>query len=303
MWLGGIEVTISALEKAGILVEALPYIKKFSGKTVVIKYGGNAMLDENLKRAVLTDITLMKFVGINPVVVHGGGPEINAMLKRVGKNSNFVQGLRVTDAETMEITEMVLAGKLNKEIVTMLSGFGAKAVGISGKDAQLLTAAKKPMTVTDAEGREQEVDLGFVGEVTDVNPDIIETLVAKSYIPVIAPVAAGEDGESYNINADYVAGHIAGALKADKLVLLTDVEGIFADYQDKSSLLSTVKAGEVDTLINSGIISGGMIPKIECCVHAIEAGVSQVHIIDGRVPHSILLEIFTDQGIGTMVTP
>lgn len=285
------------------MVEALPYIKKFSGKTVVIKYGGNAMLDEKLKRAVLTDIVLMKFVGINPVVVHGGGPEINAMLKRVGKSSEFVQGLRVTDFETMEITEMVLAGKLNKEIVTMLSGLGAKAVGISGKDAQLITAVKKPMTLLDADGQEQDVDLGFVGDVSEVNPEIIETLVAKSYIPVIAPVGAGEDGQSYNINADYVAGHVAGSLKADKLVLLTDVEGIFADYHDKSTLLSSVKAGDVEGLIHSGIISGGMIPKIQCCVHAIEAGVGQVHIIDGRVPHSILLEIFTDEGIGTMVTP
>jgi len=296
-------VTLSALDKAGILVEALPYIKKFSGKTVVIKYGGNAMLDEKLKRAVLTDIVLMKFVGINPVVVHGGGPEINAMLKKVGKSSEFVQGLRVTDAETMEITEMVLSGKLNKEIVTLLAGLGAKAVGISGKDAQLITAVKKPMRLTDSEGREQEVDLGFVGEVSKVNPEIIETLVGKNYIPVIAPVGAGESGESYNINADYVAGHVAGALKADKLVLLTDVEGIFADYQDKNTLLSTVKAGDVPGLIGCGSISGGMIPKIECCVQAIEAGVGQVHIIDGRKPHSILLEIFTDKGIGTMVTP
>lgn len=296
-------MTISALEKASILVEALPYIKEFSGKTVVIKYGGNAMLDDNLKQAVLTDITLMKFVGINPVVVHGGGPEINAMLQKVGKSSNFIQGLRVTDAETMEITEMVLAGKLNKEIVTMLTGLGAKAVGISGKDGQLLTAEKKPMTVCDANGLEQEVDLGFVGEVTEVNPEIIETLVAKNFIPVIAPVAAGADGESYNVNADYVAGHIAGALGADKLVLLTDVEGIFADYHDKSTLLSSVHAGQVDDLISSGVISGGMIPKIQCCVHAIGTGVGQVHIIDGRVPHSILLEIFTSQGVGTMVTP
>ncbi|HWJ03787.1 MAG TPA: acetylglutamate kinase [Verrucomicrobiae bacterium] len=296
-------MVISAVEKASILVEALPYIKKFSGKTVVIKYGGNAMLDEKLKLSVLTDITLMKFVGINPVIVHGGGPEINAMLKKVGKNSSFVQGLRVTDAETMEITEMVLAGKLNKEIATMLAGLGAKAVGISGKDGGLLTAVKKPMTILNDEGQEEDVDLGFVGEVTAVNPELIETLVAKGYVPVIAPVAAGVEGESYNINADYVAGHIAGALGADKLVLLTDVEGIFADYADKTTLLSTVRAGEVDGLIQSGVIGGGMIPKIQCCVHAIEAGVGTVHIIDGRVPHSILLEIFTDQGIGTMVTP
>ena len=293
---------ISALEKASILIEALPYIKRFSGKTVVIKYGGNAMLDETLKQAVLTDITLMKFVGINPVIVHGGGPEINSMLKKVGKSSSFVQGLRVTDAETMEITEMVLAGKLNKEIVSKLAGLGAKAVGISGKDGGLLTAVKKLMTVVDENGQEQAIDLGFVGEVSEVNPDIIETLVAKGYIPVIAPLASGENGESYNINADYVAGSIAGALKADKLVLLTDVEGIFVDYQDKATLLSTVKVAEVEGLISSGIISGGMIPKIECCAYAIKAGVEKVHIIDGRVPHSILLEIFTDEGIGTMVT-
>ncbi|HEX3015526.1 MAG TPA: acetylglutamate kinase [Desulfobacteria bacterium] len=294
---------LSAFEKAEILVEALPYIKKFSGQTVVIKYGGNAMLDENLKRSVLTDITLMKFVGINPVVVHGGGPEISSMLKKVGKTTEFVQGLRVTDAETMEITEMVLAGKLNKEIVTTLSGLGAKAVGLSGKDGNLLTAVKKPLTITDEAGREQEFDLGFVGEVSQVDPEIVLTLVNKNYIPVIAPVSPGEDGESYNVNADYVAGHIAGALKADKLLLLTDVEGIFADYNDKTSLLSSVSVGEVDGLINSGVISGGMIPKVQCCVQAIQSGVGQVHIIDGRVPHSLLLEIFTDQGIGTMVTP
>jgi acetylglutamate kinase len=296
-------MVLTALEKAKILVEALPYIKNFSGKTVVIKYGGNAMLDEELKKAVLTDITLMKFVGINPVVVHGGGPEINSMLKKVGKSSSFVQGLRVTDKETMEITEMVLSGKLNKEIVGLLAGLGAKAVGISGKDAQLLMAEKKPMTVRDELGMEQEIDLGFVGEVTEVNTEIIETLVAKNFIPVIAPVAAGAQGESYNINADYVAGHIAGALKADKLVLLTDVEGIFADYSDKTTLLSEIKAGDVDGMIEQGIIKGGMIPKIQCCVQAIASGVGKVHIIDGRLPHAILLEIFTDEGIGTMVTP
>jgi acetylglutamate kinase len=295
-------MVLTALEKAKILVEALPYIKNFSGKTVVIKYGGNAMLDEELKKAVLTDITLMKFVGINPVVVHGGGPEINSMLKKVGKSSSFVQGLRVTDKETMEITEMVLSGKLNKEIVGLLAGLGAKAVGISGKDAQLLLAEKKPMTIRDDLGIEQEIDLGFVGEVTEVNTEIIETLVAKNFIPVIAPVAAGAEGESYNINADYVAGHIAGALKADKLVLLTDVEGIFADYSDKTTLLSEIKAGDVDGMIEQGIINGGMIPKIQCCVQAIAGGVGKVHIIDGRLPHAILLEIFTDEGIGTMVT-
>jgi acetylglutamate kinase len=295
-------MVLTALEKAKILVEALPYIKNFSGKTVVIKYGGNAMLDEELKKAVLTDITLMKFVGINPVVVHGGGPEINSMLKKVGKSSSFVQGLRVTDKETMEITEMVLSGKLNKEIVGLLAGLGAKAVGISGKDAQLLLAEKKPMTIRDDLGIEQEIDLGFVGEVTEVNTEIIETLVAKNFIPVIAPVAAGAEGESYNINADYVAGHIAGALKADKLVLLTDVEGIFADYSDKTTLLSEIKAGDVDDMIEQGIINGGMIPKIQCCVQAIAGGVGKVHIIDGRLPHAILLEIFTDEGIGTMVT-
>jgi acetylglutamate kinase len=295
-------MVLTALEKAKILIEALPYIKNFSGKTVVIKYGGNAMLDEELKKAVLTDITLMKFVGINPVVVHGGGPEINSMLKKVGKSSSFVQGLRVTDKETMEITEMVLSGKLNKEIVGLLAGLGAKAVGISGKDAQLLLAEKKPMTIRDDLGIEQEIDLGFVGEVTEVNTEIIETLVAKNFIPVIAPVAAGAEGESYNINADYVAGHIAGALKADKLVLLTDVEGIFADYSDKTTLLSEIKAGDVDGMIEQGIIKGGMIPKIQCCVQAIAGGVGKVHIIDGRLPHAILLEIFTDEGIGTMVT-
>ncbi len=299
---GRTDMVLTALDKAKILVEALPYIKRFSGKTVVIKYGGNAMVDAELKRTVLTDITLMKFVGINPVVVHGGGPEINAMLHKVGKSSSFIQGLRITDAETMEITEMVLSGKINKEIVGIFTSLGAKAVGVSGKDAGLLSAEKKAMTVIDERGGKQDIDLGFVGEITQVNPELIETLVVKNFIPVIAPVAAGADGASYNINADYAAGHIARALRADKLVLLTDVEGIFADYGHRSSLLSEVKVRDIHGMIERGVIHGGMIPKIECCVQAITAGVEQVHIVDGRLPHSILLEIFTDQGIGTMVT-
>lgn len=285
---------ISPLEKASILVEALPYIKKFYGKTVVIKYGGHAMINCELKQAVMTDLVLMKFVGINPVVVHGGGPEITGMLKRLGIESQFVGGLRVTDSATMEVVEMVL-GKLNKEIVALINKFGGRGVGLSGKDANLITATKKL-------GAGQQ-DIGLVGEVAQINPQLVETVIKEGYIPVISPVGAGEDGATYNINADYVAGAMATALKADKLIILTDVEGILADRNDKDSLLSTIKVDEIPSLIERGIIQGGMIPKVECCVKAIQGGVNSTHILDGRVPHSILLEVFTDKGIGTMVAP
>jgi len=291
----------NALEKAEILVEALPYIKKFYGKTVVIKYGGHAMVDCALKKAVLTDVVLMKYVGMRPVIVHGGGPEITAMLKKLGIESRFIGGLRVTDDETMEIVEMVLVGKINKEIVSMLNAFGGRAVGLSGKDAGLLQAARKMGRARRPDGTVEMVDIGHVGEITRVDPDIVSTLIDQGYIPVISPVAMGADRESYNINADYVAGELAVALKAEKLVILTDVEGILADRRDRDSLISVIHAPEVPDLVTRGIIEGGMIPKVECCTRALAGGVGTTHILDGRVPHSILLEVFTDRGIGTMV--
>jgi len=289
-----------ALDKAQVLIEALPYIQKFAGKTMVIKYGGHAMLEQDLKEKVMLDILLLHSVGIRPVVVHGGGPEINSMLNRVGKESQFVRGLRVTDRETMEIASMVLVGKLNTEIISLLNKFGGKAVGLSGKDALLLQAVKKPMKLQNSQGELEEVDLGFVGEIQQVRPGIITSLIEQGYIPVISPVAGGEDGESYNINADTAAGEIAKALKADKFLLLTDVPGVLRDVQDKDSLISFIKEEEIDQLIQDGIISGGMIPKVECAQSALRGGVGSVHILDGRIPHAILLELFTDGGIGTM---
>ncbi|HHW41168.1 MAG TPA: acetylglutamate kinase [Syntrophomonadaceae bacterium] len=289
---------LTPLEKASILVEALPYIRRFAGQTVVIKYGGRAMVSEELKEGVITDCILLKLVGIHPVLVHGGGTEIDTMLRRLGKDWKFVRGQRVTDEETMSVVEMILAGKVNKEIVALINKLGGKGVGISGKDANLIEAGKK--TLPAAPG-EEPVDLGYVGEIIRVNPEIIETMKNEGYIPVIAPIGVGKDGESYNINADYVAGEVAAALGANKLVLLTDVEGILADRNNPSSLLSVVKVSEVPELIRKGIIAGGMIPKIECCVQALKKGVGRVHIIDGRILHSILLEVFTDEGVGTMV--
>ncbi|HAG10852.1 MAG TPA: acetylglutamate kinase [Desulfotomaculum sp.] len=288
-------------EKAAILVEALPYIKKFYGKTVVIKYGGHAMTENELKRAVLTDVVLMKYVGINPVIVHGGGPEINSMLKRLDIKSTFLNGLRITDDETMEVVEMTLVGKINKEVVSMINSFGGKAVGLSGKDADLFQARRKTGQIKKPDGSMAVVDIGLVGEITTVNPRIINTLISESYIPVVAPVAVGPDGESYNLNADHAAGELAVALKAEKLVILTDVEGILRDIDDKDSLISVVETGAIPGLIEEGIIDKGMIPKVECCISAIKGGVETTHILDGRVAHSILLEVFTDRGIGTMV--
>ncbi|NPV91681.1 MAG: acetylglutamate kinase [Firmicutes bacterium] len=287
---------LSAIEKAGILIEALPYIKRFYGKTIVIKYGGHAMIDQGLKEAVAKDLILMRFVGINPVLVHGGGPEISSMLHRLGKQSSFVQGLRVTDRETLEVVEMVM-GKINQDIVTLINRHGGKAVGLSGKDGFLVEAQKKLLNGGD------DVDLGYVGEVGRINPEIIHTVTDSGYIPVISPIGAGPEGEGYNINADIVAGELAAALGADKLILLTDVEGIYRRIDDKNSLISLVRLDEIPGLIDQKVISGGMIPKVECCVKAITGGTGSAHIIDGRTPHSILLEVFTDQGIGTMVVP
>ena len=289
-------------DKAEILVDALPYIQEFYGTTVVIKYGGNAMINDALKENVMRDVALMKFVGIRPILVHGGGPEITGFLKKVGKESTFVSGLRVTDEETVEIAEMVLDGKLNSEIVGLLNLRGVRAVGLSGKDAGLIKAQKKLATVYENDTAHQ-VDIGYVGEVTEINTGIIADLLDQGYVPVIAPIGMGEHGESYNINADYVAAEIAGALHAEKLLLLTDVEGVYKDFADKSSLISQLSMAEAREYIRSGVIEGGMIPKVEACLRALEAGAHKVHIIDGRLTHSIILEIFTSRGIGTMVLP
>ena len=290
----------TAEDKAAILVEALPYIQQFYGKTIVIKYGGNAMINEDLKEKVMQDIALMKYVGIRPVIVHGGGPDITGFLKKVGKESDFVAGLRVTDAETIEIAEMVLDGKVNSEIVNLLNRRGVKAVGLSGKDAGLIKARKKLATVYEGEDT-KKVDIGYVGEVEKVDTGILEDLLEQGYVPVIAPIGVGNGGESYNINADYVAAEIAGALQAEKLLLLTDIEGIYKDFNDKSSFISTLHLPEARQYIKEGIIAGGMIPKVEACLTALEQGAGKTHIIDGRLAHSIILEIFTSRGIGTQV--
>ncbi|HBF37357.1 MAG TPA: acetylglutamate kinase [Firmicutes bacterium] len=288
------------IAKAGVLIEAVPYIQTYHGKIFVIKYGGNAMINEDLKQGVMQDIVLLKFLGIQPIVIHGGGPEITQMLKRVGKPSQFIQGLRVTDSETMEIVQMVLVGKLNKEIVARLNLLGAKAVGLAGQDANLLVAQKtQPTMPPDFQG--EIPDIGYVGEVTQVNTMILKQLIAEDYIPVISSIGVGVDGASYNINADTAAGELAAALQAEKLIMLTDVEGIFQDYQDKSSLISALSIERAHQMINQGIIEGGMIPKVEACIKALQKGVHRTHIIDGRLLHSMLLEILTDQGIGTMV--
>jgi len=281
------------VERANILIEALPYIRSFFGKTFVIKYGGNAMIDQELKKAVMLDVILLKYVGLNPVIVHGGGPEIDQMMKRLGLTPKFVAGRRVTDAETMEIVQMVLVGKVNQEIVSLINKFGGKAIGLSGKDGNLLIAKKR----SGAEG----LDLGFVGDVETVNTDVVNLLCREGYIPVVSSVGVGLDGESYNINADSVAGALAAALKADKLIMLTDVEGIFEDPRDPKTLISALQIDRAQRMIEEGKIDGGMIPKVEACIKALEAGVARTHIIDGRIMHSLLLEIFTDRGIGTMV--
>ena len=289
-------------DKAEILVDALPYIQEFYGTTVVIKYGGNAMINDALKENVMRDVALMKFVGIRPILVHGGGPEITGFLKKVGKESTFVSGLRVTDEETVEIAEMVLDGKLNSEIVGLLNLRGVRAVGLSGKDAGLIKAQKKLATVYENDTAHQ-VDIGYVGEVTEIDTGLITDLLDQGYVPVVAPIGMGAHGESYNINADYVAAEIAGALHAEKMLLLTDVEGVYKDFADKGSLISQLCMAEAREYICSGVIEGGMIPKVEACLRALEAGAHKAHIIDGRLTHSIILEIFTSRGIGTMVLP
>lgn len=284
--------------KAEVLMEALPYIQRFNGKTFVVKYGGRAMVDEQLKASFAQDIVLLKYVGINPVVVHGGGPQIDQTLKRMGIVSRYMQGMRVTDPETLDIVEMVLVGKVNKEIVGLINHQGGMAVGLSGKDGGLILARKMNVAV-DANGEAHEIiDLGMVGEIVEINPTVINSLDENKFIPVIAPVGVGEQGETYNINADLVAGHIAEALGAEKLILLTDVEGV---RSKKGGLMSTLKISQARRLIEDGVVAAGMIPKVRCCIDALEGGVGKTHIIDGRVKHAVLLEIFTEAGVGTEV--
>ncbi len=287
------------IAKANVLMEALPWIRRFYGATIVIKYGGHAMVDERLKEGFARDIILMKYIGLNPVVIHGGGPQIGKVLEAMKIQSHFVQGMRVTDSATMDVVEMVLGGKVNKEIVSNINRHGGKAVGITGKDGGLIRARKMEMTAINPDSLTPEIiDIGMVGEVEQVDPAIIKALESNNFIPVIAPIGGGLDGETYNINADLVAGKIAGALKAEKLILLTDVEGV-KDMDGR--LISTIDILRVPDLINNGTISGGMIPKVNCCVEAIEEGVAKTHIVDGRMEHACLLEIFTDKGIGTAV--
>lgn len=281
------------IKKAEILIEALPYIQKLFGKTVVIKYGGNAMINENLKNSVIEDITLLKYIGMNPVVVHGGGPDITSALNKFNIKSKFVEGLRVTDKETMETAQMVLIGKTNKEIVSLLNQKGGKAIGLSGIDGSLIECEKLK---TSANG--EEIDLGYVGKVTSINSKLIELIAKDEYIPVVAPIGVGKNGESYNINADTVAGEIAAALKAEKLMLLTDVEGV---KTSDNKIIPSLTINEAHDLIEKNVINGGMIPKVLGCIEALEKGVGRTHIIDGRIPHCLLLEIFTNKGIGTMI--
>jgi acetylglutamate kinase len=288
------------IDKANVLVEALPYIRRFYGKTVVIKYGGSAMEEDRLKRNFALDVVLLKYIGIHPVVVHGGGPQIGQLLTRMGKKSQFVEGMRVTDKETMDIVEMVLVGKVNQEIVSLINQQGGKAVGLSGKDGRLITAKKLKLTKSRGKGKPPEViDIGMVGEVKTINPGVIDSLERENFIPVIAPIGVGEEGETYNINADLVAGKVASALKAEKLILLTDVVGVL---DEKKQLIPTLDAKQGKRLIAQKIISSGMIPKVNCCLEALEEGVRKAHIIDGRVEHAVLLEIFTDVGIGTQIS-
>lgn len=289
----------SAVTIAHVLTEALPYIRKFQGRTIVIKYGGNAMTEEALKNGFARDIVLLKLVGLNPVVVHGGGPQIGNLLKRVGKESEFVGGMRITDKETMDVVEMVLGGQVNKEIVSLLNSHGAKAVGLTGKDGALISAKKMHFTHQSEEMQAPEIiDIGHVGEVTNINTSVVDMLVHGDFIPVIAPIGLGKDGESYNINADLVAGKLAEELKAEKLILLTNTQGLL-DKKDK--LLTGLSIERVDELIADGTIHGGMLPKIRCALEAVQNNVCSAHIIDGRVEHAVMLELFTDEGIGTLI--
>lgn len=293
------EHILNSMERADILLEALPYIRRFYNKTIVIKYGGNAMVDNELKDKFAQDIVMMKYIGINPVVVHGGGPQIGCFLKKLGKESKFIQGMRVTDEETMDIVEMVLVGKINKEIVGLINSHGGNAVGLSGKDGNLISAEKYLLSEDKAKHTPPEIiDIGLVGKVKNINSQLIISLAQNGFIPVIAPTGMGDAGETYNINADVVAGEVAAALQAEKLLLLTDVQGVL----DKGKqLINTMTNKEALKLIDDGIVEGGMFPKVKCCLKALKGGVKKAHIIDGRLRHAILLEVFTDKGIGTEI--
>jgi acetylglutamate kinase len=289
----------TANQIADVLIEALPYIQRFKGKTVVVKFGGNAMVDEALKQSFARDIVLMKLVGMNPIVVHGGGPQIGQLLARLGKTTGFVDGMRITDSETMDVVEMVLGGLVNKEIVNLINRNGGKAVGLTGKDGDFIRAKKIHLKKSAPEVLASEIiDLGYVGEVSSIDPAVVDMLGRSDFIPVIAPIGVGDDGRSYNINADLVAGKIAEVLKAEKLILLTNTAGIL-DKQE--NLLTGLSIKDIDDLIEDGTISGGMIPKTRCATDALNGGVNSVHIIDGRVEHAVLLELFTDQGVGTLL--
>jgi acetylglutamate kinase len=288
-----------ATEVARILGEALPYIRRFRGKTVVVKYGGNAMVDEQLKSGFARDIVLMRLVGISPVVVHGGGPQIGKVLEKIGKESRFVDGMRVTDSETMDVVEMVLGGLVNKDIVSLITRHGGRAVGLTGKDGDLIRARKLTISRDAPELDAPEIiDMGHVGEVASVDVSVVDMLVSGGFIPVIAPIGVGEDGHSYNINADLVAGRVAEVLGAEKLILLTNTKGLL-DRQ--GNLLTGLTAGEVDELIADGTVHGGMLPKIQCALSAVKSGVRSAHIIDGRMEHAVLIELFTDEGVGTLI--
>ncbi|MEN6595208.1 MAG: acetylglutamate kinase [Clostridiaceae bacterium] len=283
-------MTIEINKRAEVLIQALPYIQKYYGKTVVVKYGGSAMEDTAFQKAVMGDVVLLTLVGVKIVLVHGGGPELSAMLKRLGKESSFVDGLRVTDQETVDVAQMVLAGKVNKGLVNLIQNVGGTAIGLSGMDGHLI------------EARQLDEKLGFVGEIIAIHPAPIVDLLEKGYIPVVSTLGCDKEGNVYNINADTAAAHIAAALKAESLINLTDTKGVLADAKDPSSLMTRIRLAEIPALKSSGVISGGMIPKLECCAHAVEQGAKRAFIIDGRVPHSILIEMLTDEGIGTMVT-
>ncbi|MCG8621389.1 MAG: acetylglutamate kinase [Proteobacteria bacterium] len=285
---------------AEVLIEALPYIRHFYDRQIVIKYGGAAMDDDRLIHSVMQDIVLMKYVGIRPIIVHGGGPRITAWMDKIGKVPEFVQGLRVTDAETVEIAEMVL-GSINKEIVSRINQHGGKAIGLSGKDANLILAEKEETQITDENGATIDVDLGFVGKIIGVNTESVTALDRGGYVPVITPIGVGVDGQTYNINADTMAGEIASAFQAEKLIMLTDTRGILRDLSDEASLIPTIRMREVDEFIKEGFIAGGMLPKVEACTTALLSGVYKTHIIDGRIPHSLLLEVFTEGGVGTEI--
>ena len=293
---------VSNLQKAKILVNALPYIKKYYGQTLVIKYGGSAMVDKTARKQFIKDVVLMKYIGINPVIVHGGGPEINEMLQKIGKESKFIAGNRVTDGETVEIVEMVLSGKVNKGIVADINKYGGKAVGISGKDDNMILVRQKYIEEKSENSEEtKKIDIGFVGEIENINTEIIKVLEKSDYIPVISSIGTDKNGQTYNINADYVAGEIAGKLNADRMIFLTDVDGILLDYHDKQTLIDEIDVYHVNKLIEKGVISGGMLPKVNTCLKAIEKGVENVIILNGKLEHSLLLELFTEEGAGTLI--